>query len=131
MNRDTKRELTPDEVKRNEYYENQKAELEKEGYKRCSDLSWNKIYQTSDVVDIELAGNRIITFLLEKLIEAVCNPQLNYSTLLLSQVPKQYDVYAPTLFGKIQAAIDHVSGMTDVYALDLYRKLNGMSLPAV
>jgi dGTPase len=61
----------------------------------------------------------------------VCNPHLNYSTLLLSQVPKQYDVYAPTLFGKIQAAIDHVSGMTDVYALDLYRKLNGMSLPAV
>jgi dGTPase len=27
--------------------------------------------------------------------------------------------------------IDHISGMTDVYALDLYRKLNGMSLPAV
>lgn len=35
MNRDTKRELTPDEVKRNEYYENQKAELEKEEYKVC------------------------------------------------------------------------------------------------
>lgn len=35
MNKDTKRELTPDEVKRNEYYENQKAELEKEGYKVC------------------------------------------------------------------------------------------------
>ena len=105
--------------------------LERDGYRRCSDLSWNKIYRAKDVVDIELAGNRIITFLLEKLIEAVCNPHLNYSTLLLSQVPKQYDVYAPTLFGKIQAAIDHVSGMTDVYALDLYRKLNGMSLPAV
>jgi hypothetical protein len=35
MNKDTKRELTPDEVKRNEYYENQKAELEKEGYTVC------------------------------------------------------------------------------------------------
>ena len=35
------------------------------------------------------------------------------------------------LYGKIQAVIDHISGMTDVYALDLYRKLNGMSLPAV
>lgn len=105
--------------------------LEKEGYKRCSDLSWNKIYQTSDVVDIELAGNSIITFLMEKLIHAVCYPQLNYSKLLLSKVPQQYDINAPTLFGKIQAVLDHISGMTDVYALDLYRKLNGMSLPAV
>ena len=33
MNKDTKRELTPDEVKRNEYYENEKDKLEKEGYK--------------------------------------------------------------------------------------------------
>ena len=33
MNKDSKRELTPDEAKRNEYFENQKAELEKEGYK--------------------------------------------------------------------------------------------------
>ena len=33
MNSDTKRELTPDEAKRNEYYESEKARLEQEGYK--------------------------------------------------------------------------------------------------
>lgn len=107
------------------------SDLERDGYKRCSDMSWEKIYRASDVVDIELAGNRIITFLMEKLIHAVRYPHLNYSRLLLSKIPQQYDTAAPTLFGKIQAAIDHISGMTDVYALDLYRKLNGMSLPAV
>ena len=32
---------------------------------------------------------------------------------------------------RIQAVIDYISGMTDVYALDLYRKINGMSLPAL
>lgn len=106
-------------------------QLERDGYNRCSEMSWEKIYRASDVVDIELAGNRIITFLMEKLIHAVRYPQLNYSRLLLSKIPQQYDTAAPTLFGKIQAAIDHISGMTDVYALDLYRKLNGMSLPAV
>ncbi len=94
-------------------------------------MSWDKIYQASDVVNIELAGNRIITFLLEKLIHAVRNPGLNYSRLLLSQVPEQYDVHAPGLYGKVQAVLDHVSAMTDVYALDLYRRLNGHSLPAV
>ena len=104
---------------------------EREAYRKSSQLSWNKIYCARDVVDIELAGNRIITFLLDKLITAVLDPTLNYSRLLLSQVPDQYDVNAPTLYGKVQAVLDHVSAMTDVYALDLYRKLNGMSLPAV
>lgn len=105
--------------------------LEKEGYQRCSALAWAKIYRASDVVDIELAGNRIISFLMEKLIHAVRYPELNYSSLLLSKVPKQYDISAPSLYGKVQAVLDHISGMTDVYALDLYRKLCGMSLPAV
>ena len=68
---------------------------------------------------------------LKKLIDAVRFPEKNYSQLLLSKVPQQYEVHAPTLFGKIQAVLDHMSAMTDVYALDLYRKLNGMSLPAV
>ncbi|MEG2243297.1 MAG: dNTP triphosphohydrolase [Muribaculaceae bacterium] len=103
----------------------------KDAYQRCSDIAYAKIYRASDVVDIDLAGNQIITFLMEKLIDAVRFPEKNYSQLLLSKVPQQYDVSAPTLFGKIQAVIDHVSGMTDIYALDLYRKLNGMSLPAV
>ena len=103
-------------------------EREREGYARCNVLSWQKIYCASDVVDIDLAGTSIIAFLLEKLVEAVRNPDYNYSKLLLSKVPSQYEIDSPTLFGKIQAVIDHVSGMTDVYALDLYRKLNGMSL---
>lgn len=103
----------------------------REGYRRCTALAYDKIYRASDVVDIELAGNRIISFLLDKMIEAVRFPEKNYSQLLLSRVPQQYDVLAETLFGRIQAVIDHISAMTDVYALDLYRKLNGMSLPAV
>ena len=110
---------------------NHVPELERQAYGRCNVLSWDKIYRAPDVVNIELAGNRIITFLLEKLIHAVRNPHLNYSRLLLSQVPQQYDVHTPDLYGKIQAVLDHVSGMTDVYALDLFRKLNGHSLPAV
>ncbi|MDE7426330.1 MAG: dNTP triphosphohydrolase [Muribaculaceae bacterium] len=102
-----------------------------EAYQACNALSWKKIYCASDVVDIELAGNKIITFLLESHIKAVLHPELNYSRLLLSKVPEQYDVHAQDLFSKIQAVVDHVSAMTDVYALDLYRRLNGHSLPAV
>lgn len=105
--------------------------LVKNAYKVCSDLAYAKIYCASSVVEIDLAGNQIIAFLMKKLIDAVRFPEKNYSQLLLSIVPQQYEVNAPTLFGKIQAVLDHMSAMTDVYALDLYRKLNGMSLPAV
>lgn len=105
--------------------------VERGAMSRCNDLSWAKIYCARDVVDVELAGNRIITFLMDKFVNAVTNPSLNYSRLLLSQVPQQYNVEATDIYGRLQAVLDHVSGMTDVYALDLYRKLNGMSLPAV
>lgn len=104
---------------------------EGKAYGECAKLSWGKIYCASDVVDIELAGSQIVTYLLDRLIRAVRFPELNYSRLLLAKFPRQYDINAPTLYGKIQAVLDHVSAMTDVYALDLYRKLNGMSLPAV
>lgn len=103
-------------------------DIERQGYASCNELSWQKIYHSPDVVDIELAGTTIISDLLQRLVKAVRYPGLNYSKLLLSKVPQQYEVAAPTLFGKIQAVVDHVSGMTDVYALDLYRRLNGLSL---
>ncbi len=107
------------------------SQRERAAYEECNRVSWARIYKASDVIDVELAGNRIITFLMDKLIHAVRFPSLAYSKLLLARVPQQYDVGSSDLFTKIQAVIDHVSSMTDVYALDLYRKLNGMSLPAV
>lgn len=107
------------------------ADLPRKAYQQCSLTAYNKIYTSSDVLDIELAGNRIITELLDKLIDAVCFPDKAYSQLLLNKVPQQYETRAETLYGKLQAVVDYISGMTDVYALDLYRKINGMSLPAV
>ncbi len=107
------------------------AEIPREAYKRCSATAWEKIYKSSDVLDIELAGNRIISVLLDKFIDAVRFPDKAYSRLLLNKVPEQYEVHAPSLYGKVQAVIDYISGMTDVYALDLYRKINGMSLPSL
>ena len=82
-------------------------------------------------MDIEIAGNRIITYLMDALVEAVMNPERNSSRLLLNIIPGQYDTRTGSVYGRLQSALDHVSGMTDVYALDLYRKLNGHSLPAV
>ena len=103
----------------------------KEGYKRCSDLVFKKLYRAGYVVDVDLAGIRIINLLLDKLTQAVLHPETNYSQLLLNKFPQQYDVHATTLFEKIQGVLDHISAMTDVYALNLYRQLDGISLPTV
>ena len=65
---------------------------EHRAYRSCEALSWKKIYCAGDVVDIELAGTRIISFLIHELVKAVCNPDLNYSRLLLAKVPEQYEV---------------------------------------
>lgn len=105
--------------------------LPKQGFLRCSDLAFTKLYRASYVVDVDLAGIRIINLLLDKLTQAVLNPESNYSQLLLNKFPQQYDVHADSLFEKIQGVLDHISAMTDVYALNLYRQLDGISLPTV
>lgn len=103
----------------------------REAYDECARVAESRIYCTSDVVDIEIAGNRILTYLLEVLMDAAMHPERNFSRLLLQKMPRQYDVHAADTYGKVMAVLDHVSGMTDIYALDLFRQLNGHSLPQV
>ena len=103
----------------------------KAAYETCSKTAYKKIYRAKEVLDIELAGYHIFSHLIDTLTEAVMNPNHAYSKLLLQRIPEQYDTDAPTVYGKVQCVLDYISGMTDVYALDLYRKITGMSLPAV
>ena len=103
----------------------------KEAYDLCSETAFKKIYKAKEVLDIELAGYRIFGYLIDSLTEAVMNQDRAYSKLLLKRIPEQYNTNAPSTYEKIQCVLDYISGMTDVYALDLYRKITGMSLPAV
>lgn len=105
--------------------------LAAQAYKHSAEVSFKKIYRSRDVLDIELAGFQIISTLLELMIDAVCTPEKAYSRLLIDRVSNQYNIKAPALYDRIQAVLDYVSGMTDVFALDLYRKINGNSLPAL
>lgn len=107
------------------------SDIPREAYRSCSKFSVKNVYQSKDVLDIELAGHRIITFLLDVYIKAIQEPKKAYSALLLKRIPEQYEVYDKDFHTQVMAIIDYVSGMTDIYALDLYRKITGMSLPAV
>lgn len=103
----------------------------RQAYEVCEDMALRKIYKAKEVLDIELAGYHIFSHLIDCLTDAVMNQDHAYSKLLLQRIPDQYDTNVPTTYGKIQCVLDYISGMTDVYALDLYRKITGMSLPAV
>ena len=107
------------------------GELQKEAYERCCQLSVKKIYKSRPVLDVELSGYQIIQTLMQQFIGAAVHPERFYSKHLISRVSSQYDIDAPDLETRLMAVIDYISGMTDVYALDVYQKINGISLPIV
>ena len=100
-------------------------------YKRCSEMSRKKIYRSKPVLDVELAGFKIMNTLMEQMTEAVTHPDRFFSKQLICRVSSQYDIDSPDLETRVMAVIDYISGMTDVYALDVYQKINGISLPIV
>ena len=107
------------------------SERQKKAYKECEKISYSKIYQSKPVLDIELSGYQIMATLMEVFVEAAVNPSRFYSKQLLRRVSSQYDIENESLEERIMAVIDYISCMTDIYALDIYQKINGISLPIV
>ena len=107
------------------------SKRQKKAYKECEKISYSKIYQSKPVLDIELSGYKIMATLMEVFVEAAVNPSRFYSKQLLRRVSSQYDIENENLEERIMAVIDYISGMTDIYALDIYQKINGISLPIV
>ena len=106
-------------------------EIPRQAYRRCEEISYARIYNSKDVMDIEIAGFKVITTLIDLMVQAAIHPDKAFSQLLINRVSTQYDIKAPTLYGRIMAVLDYISGMTDVYAMDMYRKINGMSIPTL
>ncbi|MDO4171210.1 MAG: dNTP triphosphohydrolase [Prevotellaceae bacterium] len=106
-------------------------ERQRNAYRRCSKVAVERIYRSKPVLDVELAGYRVMTTLMEQLVDAAVNPGRFYSQQLLRRVSSQYEIDSSDLETRVMAVVDFISGMTDVFALDFYQKLNGTSLPIV
>ena len=105
------------------------AGTEHEAMEACKSTAFKRIYKSQSVVEIEIAGYRILGTLLEQFIKAVTNPKDFYSKMLLPFIPEQFTTTENTpLYEKIQSVLDFISSMTDVYALDLYKKISGTGL---
>ena len=102
-----------------------------EAYVNCTKVSKARIYRSRPVLDVELSGYRIMATLMELMVEAIEHPERYYSQQLIGRVSSQYEIDSPDLETRLMAVIDYISGMTDVYALDVYQKICGISLPII
>ncbi len=96
--------------------------------KHCEEISFEKVYKHPSVVKIEISGYNILGALLQEFYCAVKYPELDYSKKMLSLIPLQYQSYIPGYYNNARSVVDFVSGMTDVYAVDLYKQIKGFQL---
>jgi dGTPase len=98
--------------------------------KKIDEVSIKKIYNHKSVIEKELAGYHVINGLLEEFVGALVTKENTKSKKVLLLVPSQYKIKEDQgLYHNLLSIIDFVSGMTDLYAIDLYRKLKGIQNP--
>ncbi|MCB9044777.1 MAG: deoxyguanosinetriphosphate triphosphohydrolase [Chitinophagales bacterium] len=108
-------------------------EQEQQLIKTINDFSFKHIYNYKSVVEIEIAGYNVIGGLLEELMQAILHPEKTKSFKLLQLVPGQFHISRnrENLYEDILSIVDFVSGMTDLYAIDIYRKITGINIPEI
>jgi dGTPase len=102
-----------------------------EAMKEIKKVSIRNIYNDRSVVEVEISGYQIIGTLLEVFTEAILNPNEGISRKMIQLIPAQFGREYSSTYEKIQSVVDFVSGMTDLYALDIYRKIKGINIPGV
>ena len=111
-----------------------KAEMD-----RLIEVASTRIYNAPEVVEIQTAGFQVIGELLERFIQVLDDvaeqgaKATARSRMMIQLVPEQFigpaRVPSSDLYTRLLLLTDFVSGMTDSYAVSLYKKLTGISLP--
>lgn len=98
--------------------------------KEVNGYSYSHVYNYKPVVEIEVAGYHIIGALLKEFVTATLQPGRSRSVKLLQLISQQFPISrnGQDLYANLQSVVDYISGMTDLYAIDLYRKMTGISV---
>ena len=100
--------------------------------KKISEISVDRIYNAPTVVQIEVAGFKVMNALLEEFIPAYLKKDKgHFDKKIIAMIPAQFHTTQTDTYAKIRTVLDYVSGMTDIYAVDLYRKIKGISIPSL
>lgn len=117
--------------------------------KACREISY-KIFDSKEIVDAEILGYQVLNTLLEKftncILEKNCNDTKSYEGKICSLISENYkqlnfkispysylkldkektkdrEIIEGHIYNKLRCVIDFVSGMTDSFALEMYKKL--------
>lgn len=91
-------------------------------------ISVEKIYDHHSVIQVEIAGYKVLSEILDIYISAALSPEksaLDRKTLHL--LPTQFGV-GKTPYETALNIVDYVAGMTDGYAIEMYRNFMGIEI---
>jgi dGTPase len=94
--------------------------IERESIRHC--------YNAPEVLQVELAGFEVIGALLDKFVPAALGKGGGMEARKLRRLFAWLG-RGDTAYQELLEITDYISGMTDSFAVDLYRKLHGISLP--
>ncbi|HEY0732038.1 MAG TPA: deoxyguanosinetriphosphate triphosphohydrolase, partial [Chitinophagaceae bacterium] len=100
--------------------------------KQIRKLSVEKIYNHDTVIEIEIAGFNVMSELLQLLVPALLKKKPSHKEeKILRLFPYQFREFeeTETPYYKVLNALDFISGMTDEYATEIYRRLKGITIP--
>jgi dGTPase len=103
------------------------------------EVSIQKIYRSHLVLETEVVGHRVLEGLLEEFLgAAIAQKGIEESSKkdltvfrLLPETYQELITDTASLYEISLLCVDYISGMTDRYAINLYRKLKGISLPGM
>lgn len=108
---------------------------------QITSLSVEKIYRAKQVVEIEASGHEVLPGLLEEFLKAgemlflqkndnypVLTRKYQNLTYLMPIETKNAIANSSTTYEVARHCLDYISGLTDKYALSLYRKIKGVGV---
>ena len=104
---------------------------ESESFQEVERFSIEKIYGHRSVVEIENAGYNVMYELLNHFIPPIIkekSERKGFEKKALQLIPSQFIYEDGTVYEKVLGVLDFVSGMTDNFATDLYRKIKGIDI---
>ena len=94
-------------------------------------FSIENIYNHRTVVEIENAGYNVMYELLSHFIFPILKAKeerASYEKKAVLLIPKQFLYESESIYKRVLGILDFISGMTDNFATDLYRKIKGIDI---
>ncbi len=129
-------------------YKNELLDTEKELCQYLKNITRRSCYNDKEVLRLELVGDTVLKSLLDIYVNALLyandiNDIKNYEGKLYSLISSNFKLINKfgyksgnlinfenlSMHNKLHLIVDYISGMTDTYAVNLYKQFAGISLP--